>query len=159
MLKRCYNEKIHEKQPTYKDCHVVKSWHNFQNFASWYVQQKGHDLDWHLDKDILVKGNKVYGPKRCCLVPVHINSLLTKHDAGRGNLPIGVSKHQNKYRVRCMLNKVNTTIGIYYSVKKAFKAYKETKEAEIKRVAKLYKNEIDPKVYKALMDYEVEIDD
>lgn len=29
-----------------------------------------------LDKDIFIKGNKVYGPDTCCLVPIRVNALL-----------------------------------------------------------------------------------
>ena len=33
-----------------------------------------------IDKDILVKGNKVYSPNTCCLVPGYVNNLFTKHN-------------------------------------------------------------------------------
>ena len=36
MLRRCYDEKLHERQPTYIGCKVCEEWHNFQNFAKWY---------------------------------------------------------------------------------------------------------------------------
>lgn len=38
MLKRCYDKKIHIKQPTYANCTVCAEWHNFQNFALWYEE-------------------------------------------------------------------------------------------------------------------------
>ena len=31
-----------------------------------------------IDKDILVKGNKVYSPNTCCLVPKNVNNLFIK---------------------------------------------------------------------------------
>lgn len=37
---------------------------------------KPHMEGWHLDKDILLKGNKVYSPETCAFVPAKINSLL-----------------------------------------------------------------------------------
>ena len=46
---------------------------------------------YHLDKDILVKGNKVYSPETCCFVPQEINSLLVTSVRSRGDQPIGVS--------------------------------------------------------------------
>ena len=36
MLRRCYDPKCHEKEPTYKDCEVEDDGLNFQNFAKWY---------------------------------------------------------------------------------------------------------------------------
>lgn len=60
MLKRCYSEKSQVKQPTYIGCTVHKDWHNFQVFAEWYFSKEYGGKDgYHLDKDILNKGNKV----------------------------------------------------------------------------------------------------
>ena len=65
MLGRCYDTKIQEKYPTYKDCKVDKNWHNFQNFAKWYYDNyyevEGERME--LDKDILFKHNKIYSPE------------------------------------------------------------------------------------------------
>lgn len=75
MMKRCYSDHFHTQFPTYKDCSVVKDWHNFQNFAKWYDEnyyEIGEEM-MHLDKDILVKGNKVYSPETCVFVPQSIN--------------------------------------------------------------------------------------
>ena len=38
MLERCYSEKYHKKEPTYKNCAVDNNWLNFQNFAKWYYE-------------------------------------------------------------------------------------------------------------------------
>jgi hypothetical protein len=69
MLKRCYDAKIKLKEPTYNNCIVCDEWLNFQNFAEWcdknlYIVD---DERMELDKDILVKGNKIYSPKTCIL--------------------------------------------------------------------------------------------
>lgn len=51
---------------------------------------------WHLDKDILVAGNKIYSPETCLFVPNRINSLLIR-GVKTGPLPLGVSMmHQTK---------------------------------------------------------------
>ncbi|AUR87344.1 hypothetical protein NVP1100O_03 [Vibrio phage 1.100.O._10N.261.45.C3] len=66
MLERCYDHKLHIKHPTYKDCTVDPTWHNFQNFAKWYFDNYPTDGEkYELDKDILVDGNKTYGPDFC----------------------------------------------------------------------------------------------
>lgn len=76
MIQRCY---YRDSETTYKDCFVHKHWHNFQNFAEWYY--KFYDSDfmqkWHLDKDLLVKGNKIYGPDTCCFLPQRINKIIS----------------------------------------------------------------------------------
>ena len=66
MLRRCYNAEQQRAQPTYKGCSVVKEWHNFQTFAKWF--DKHYIEDYELDKDIRVKGNKIYGPDTCMFV-------------------------------------------------------------------------------------------
>ena len=51
------------------------------------------------------------------------------------------------------------TLGYYSNAEDAFLAYKEAKEAYIKEVANKWKDQIDVRVYEALMKYEVEITD
>jgi hypothetical protein len=66
MLERCYSEKCHARNPTYKECSVCDEWHNFQNFAKWFF--KNYIKGFELDKDIKVKGNKIYSPDTCIFV-------------------------------------------------------------------------------------------
>ncbi|QWX10202.1 HNH endonuclease [Vibrio phage vB_VpP_BT-1011] len=69
MLKRCYNERVQIKHPTYKGCTVHSVWHNFQNFAKWYEENYPKDGGkYDLDKDIKIDGNKVYSPEACLFV-------------------------------------------------------------------------------------------
>lgn len=80
MLKRCYSDKSLLHFPTYKGCAVVKEWHNFQSFASWYTKQKLYSEDnVHLDKDLLIKGNKIYSPNTCSLVKAEDNLKALKN--------------------------------------------------------------------------------
>ena len=50
-------------------------------------------------------------------------------------------------------------LGTFNTPEEAFCAYKEVKEAYIKDVADKWKDRIDPRVYDALMNYQVEITD
>ena len=162
MLNRCYNENILSSNPTYKDCHVSEEWRYLSNFKEWCHQQIGFDQDgFHLDKDILIKGNKVYSEDTCCFVPPEINSLITKADRIRGKYPIGIyeDKQAGKFKVRISVVGKQKHIGRYYCEKEAFNAYKKAKETYIKEVANKWKDKIDPRVYEALMNYEVEITD
>lgn len=171
MIGRCYNEKYKEKYPTYKDVTVCKEWFLFENFYEWLHSQENFDKwfngnYWAVDKDILVKGNKIYSPDTCCLVPGYINTLFVKRDACRGDLPIGVHTKNNKYYAFVIYGKHNncqkTTVYQYPTPEDAFYlGYKPTKEAYIKRIAQeeYDKDNITEKCYNAMMNYEVEITD
>lgn len=168
MLERCYDEKYQEKHPTYIGCKVCDEWHNFQNFAKWYednyYEVEGERME--LDKDILIKHNKIYSPETCMYMPQTINLLFTKRQNNRGESVIGVTTRENgKYRVQCSIINPETGkskikhLGIYSTQEKAFEIYKYYKECNIKEVADYYKEQISDKLYNALYDYEVEIND
>lgn len=170
MLERCYNKKRIETQPTYKDCTVCEEWHNYQNFKIWFnenfIELKNKNERVCLDKDILVKGNKVYSPETCCFVPNEINVLFTKTNKNRGLYPIGVyyKKKLNKYIAQCSEKigrdkKQQKHLGVFNTPKEAFEAYKQYKEMYIKKVADKYKGQIKDNVYEALYKWEVEIND
>lgn len=159
MIERCYREGYFIKAPTYKGCSVCDEWHYFSNFKKWF--DENYVDGYALDKDILVKGNKVYSPQTCCFVPTEINTLLVKKNATRGKYPIGVSMNYGKYRAQIKKYGKAVVIGTFDTPEEAFKAYKQAKEAHIQEVATQYFNEgkITEKVYNALMNYKVEITD
>ena len=165
MMARCYSNSGLASRSTYMDCSVYEGWHCFQNFAKWYEDNyyeiEGEQM--HLDKDILVKGNKVYSPDTCVFVPETINGLFVKSNAIRGALPIGVSYHKKDrmYYSRCnnqLLGKT-ITVGTFTTPEGAFEAYKEYKEKYIKEVAEKYRGNIPSHLYDALIQYEVEVTD
>lgn len=163
MIERCYDDKILEKFTTYKGCLVCVEWLNFQNFAKWY-NQNYYDVEgerMELDKDILIKGNKIYSPDTCIFVPHRINSLFTKANSIRGELPIGVTfrKKNNKYSARCQCGNYRKYIGEYNTAAEAFYAYKTYKENYVKQIAEEYKDKVPKKLYNAMITYEVEITD
>ena len=158
MLKRCYSEVSFKKSPSYEQCLTSETFNDYQQFKTWSNSQLGFgNAGWELDKDILVKGNKVYSEDTCCFVPKEINLLLVKHDKGRGDYLLGVDYHKNRkqFRARCS----DKHLGWFNTELEAFQAYKQAKEAYIKEVANKWRAQIDPKVYEALMKYEVEITD
>ena len=169
MLKRCYDPKYHERRPTYKGCKVYDELLNFQNFAKWYEDNyyeiPGEKM--HLDKDILVKDNKIYSPETSIFVPEKINLLFIKSDKIRGKYPIGVhySKRDKKNIAQCRVydykenKKKRINLGSYNTPEEAFYAYKEFKESYVKEVADYYKDKIPKKLYDAMYEYEVEIND
>lgn len=171
MLKRCFNTKVKNEHYTYKDVTCCKEWLYYPNFYEWLHSQENFDNwlngdRWELDKDILVKGNKIYSPETCCLAPHNVNSLFVKANRLRGNLPIGVSKYKNNYFALTIYgkrnNKSKTTQYSYPTPEDAFYlGYKPSKEKYIKRVAQeeYDKGNITKKCYEAMMNYQVEITD
>lgn len=163
MLKRCYDTDSLQKRTTYQGCSVCEEWHCFTTFQEWFNEH--HKDGWHLDKDILIKGNKVYSPNTCCFVPNEINALFTKRQNYRGKTPIGVDycKPQRRfkecYKAAITRGKGNRYIGTFATPVDAFNAYKREKEKWIKTVADKWKDKLERKVYKALYDYKVEMTD
>ena len=161
MLSRCYNDDYHKRFPTYIGCTVCKEWLSFSNFKKWIDENyiKGYQLD----KDILVKGNKVYSPQTCCFVPKEINYLFVKCNGSRGQHPLGVSYHSqhNKFSANMRISNIGKHLGLFNTANEAFQAYKTAKEAYVKEVATNYytSGKINERVYQALMKYEVEITD
>ena len=170
MLRRCFDNKLKEKEPTYKDVVCCERWLCFSHFLEdlEILKQEhnwGKDEKLNLDKDILIKGNKEYSLENCVLVPNYINSLFIKSDASRGKYPVGVyyNKRDKKYKAQCNINGKLKHLGCYNTIEQAFNSYKQAKEQEIKRIAnecvsKGYVNK-DSRLYKAMIEYKVEIDD
>lgn len=170
MLKRCFDNKLKEKQPTYKDVTCCDRWLCFANFLEDFEVLK-QEYNWgtneklNLDKDILYRDNKIYNLENCVLVPQWINSLFTKRNNDRGEYPIGVSyfKQNKKYRALCNINRKYKSLGYYNTIEQAFNTYKQAKEQEIKRVADecVLKGFItkDSRLYNAMINYQVKITD
>lgn len=157
MLKRCYDKKELERHPTYKGCFVEESWHNFQVFAEWFTNNY---IDGQaLDKDILLKMNKVYSSETSCFVPYEINKLFVKGNKIRGELPIGVSKLRNKFQSGLTINGKRVHLGHFNTPEEAFQAYKTAKEDYIKEMANKWKDQITEETYQAMYNYKVEITD
>lgn len=157
MLNRCYDGEYHKTRPRYILCSVCNEWHNLSVFKEWFDE---HYIEgWHLDKDILIKGNKIYSPETCCFVPQDINTLFIKRNASRGNLPIGVTNNGSKYISQ--LSKYGTMVRgkTVNTIQEAFLEYKNMKENYIKEIADKYKDQLEPRVYQALYNYQVEITD
>ena len=157
MINRCYNEKELSRRPTYKDCHVSEDWRYLSNFKEWCNNQIGFgDQGWHLDKDILLCGNRIYSEDTCVFVPARINTLLIRRDKARGEHPIGVYWNKRSCRFRATCNVVGVkNLGEFGTAQEAYLAYKVYKEMIIKQVANKYKDQLDARAYEALMNYEV----
>jgi hypothetical protein len=163
MLRRCYCD---TKQKTYIDCEVCDDWKNFQNFAKWFYINRKYDHH-KLDKDILVKGNRIYSPKTCSFVPNMINSFFVKptkkREVGGVILPTGISVNGSNFAVYVskytidagiILSK-NTHIGCYAKLDEAKEMYRKTKQKQLKVITNFFRNELSNELYDHLMAYEV----
>ena len=82
-----------------------------------------------------------------------------------GEFPIGVYKCKNnknkpyQAHIKYKDDKNHTFLGSFETVEEAFNCYKKAKENEIKRMADYYKDKIPNKLYNALYNWEVSIND
>lgn len=163
VLRRCYDlEHQATKTPSYGGCFVNIIWHNYQNFAHWYYSHQYRQDGWHLDKDVAFKGNREYSPLLCAFVPVIINSAITTSKSRRGEYPVGVyfKKDVGKFRSQLATFGSNQRMLVESSDPMvAFYAYKQAKEVYLKELADLYKDEVDPMIYKGLYNWTVSEDD
>ena len=163
MLQRCYSTTLKKKRPTYEGCKCSDNFKSYEYFYEWCNKQIGFGVaDFELDKDLLMKGNKVYSENICVFIPKEINSLLTKSTASRGKYPIGVywSKRDKAFVAMVCKNKGKQEyLGHFKTEIEAFDAYKTAKESFIKEQAEKWKGKIGERAYEALMNYTVEITD
>ena len=167
MLGRCYYDRYKQHCPSYENCFVTDNFKYLPYFTEWCNDQVGfNSLDnkgkyFALDKDILSKSNKVYSEDTCCFVPAEINALFTKSNKIRGEYSVGVYfyKQSGKFAAQAWKNGKQRNLGYYNTSEEAFFAYKEAKEKRIKDLANKWRDQFDLRVYKALMNYEVEITD
>lgn len=155
MLGRCYSKRCQEKQPTYKGVSVCDDWKCFQNFAKWYYSN--YVEDFHLDKDIICPDCKIYSPETCCFVPQEINVFFISTQSVRTELPLGVTKHKNKFRARYGRDRKH--IGLFSTLEDAFFAVKNKKEQHAKEMAEKYKSVLPKLIYDILVNYEMKITD
>lgn len=156
MIKRCYEG----EDVAYENCTVCEEWLNFQNFAEWYKQQpNSSEPDFEIDKDILVKGNQIYCPDFCRIVPKEVNLLIKGRYRKRSDLPVGVIKHGCGYIAQATLKDINENeskcLGYFKTIDEAFAKYKEQKELYIKHVANKWKDSLSNDIYDSLMKLEV----
>ena len=168
MLERAYSVRMQALNPTYKGVEVCKEWLNFQNFASWCETQKFFNAKdkngrcYEIDKDLLVRGNKIYSPETCCFIPREVNIFLVKRQNDRGSFPIGVTfcKERGNFMAFCTVDDVpRKYLGRFKTPEEAFLAYKKAKEAYAKVLIGKWDGAVDERVIKALREYSVSMGD
>jgi hypothetical protein len=167
MHTRCYNSNYHKARPGYAECTICDQWLDeetgkqaFYDFVDghYYTLESGECVD--LDKDILIKGNKVYSPETCIFAPQSIN-VMFEHSIGKEGreLPIGVTyidKTKNHYKASISIEGRTVALGYYSTPEEAFSIYKKHKEAAILAKADLYHDEIPEELYQAMIRWNVD---
>ena len=131
IVERCFSERYQNKYPTYAGCKMSENFLSFQYFAEWCQSQVGYlQKDYHLDKDILIDGNKLYSEDTCVFAPKDLNAFSKKFDRPREDLPTGVYKTKSgKFKAKAG-DKVfgNFVVGIFATIEEASEAYIEQKK-------------------------------
>lgn len=156
MMARCYDQNYQAKFPTYKGCTVCAEWHNFQNFAQWY-DERSHNENLCLDKDLACIGNKEYAPDKCMLVSSLVNSFITDSRATRGSFMIGVTARGNgKFRSRCSdMTGKSINLGDFCSEVAAHIAWRKMKSMLAQELADMQDKE---EVRDGLLNYKHALD-
>ena len=151
MIDRCYSTKTQERNPTYRGCIVSKEWLTFTNFKNWMEKQdfEGNQLD----KDLLIKGNKLYSSDTCVFVAPMVNTFVIDRGASRGEWMIGVdyNKRDGKFRAQCQnpFTRKNEFLGYFDSEQEAHNAWVKRK---LELAHLLAAEQTDPRVAEALIN-------
>lgn len=150
MICRCFSKKEKARIPSYLESSCVEEWFLFSNFKVWMETQ-----DWEgkqLDKDLLVRGNKIYGPTTCLFVTQQVNLFLLERARDRGSYPLGVCWHKGTEMYIAKCNRVDGSsahIGYFSTPEEAHKAWQLEKYKQSVILANM---QTDNRVAKALVE-------
>jgi len=142
IIKRC-SEGHQKRYPSYKGCTLSPKWTSFLSFKGWMIEQ-----DWEgkeIDKDLLVFGNRIYGPEFCCFISHQINNTINHTRSKSSNLPQGIIRCLTTGRLRVSINidGKRTNLGRFESneVDIAEMVYLKAKSKLIREYADLENNQ------------------
>lgn len=164
MIERAYSTEYHKKQPTYKDVTVDERWHNYQVFAEDIEQVFGYNMIdgngkvYQLDKDILVKDNKVYSKETVCFIPSALNKFTINKRETKDGLPTGISivNNTSKYTVQIAINGKQKNLGLFTNVSLARAVYVDARNQYARELAERYEGKVDPRVIDILNNWNEE---
>ncbi|AZF87738.1 hypothetical protein CPT_Mydo_163 [Proteus phage Mydo] len=129
ILKRCYSDKFLSKNPSYYGCSVCKEWLTFSKFKAWLEDNSFSGTE-VIDKDLIFRGNKVYGPQSCTLIDSYLNSFMALGGRDK-NLPHGVGLQSGncikRYTAKISHEGKMKYIGSYLTSHEAHRAWQEQK--------------------------------
>lgn len=161
MQTRACNKSFHARQQTYADVSVCTEWLDFQNFARWFDAQlmaRRYVDGWHLDKDVLSVGDKIYSPETCCFLPQQLNNIVVNTTAKRGEFPLGVSFNAcvGRYDAHVVAWDGSTLARAMFDCPyAAHEFYKVNKEAYVRGIVDRFKDNLAEDVYQFFKNYVV----
>ena len=146
MLKRCYSEEYHQKNPSYSVCEVCNDWKVFSKFKEWFDIH--YSSGYHLDKDLMVEGNTIYSADTCVMIPPIINLFMNSD-----SLP-NFTKRNNRYEARCNnpFLKKNEYLGLFLTEDDAHLAWKAKKNEHAETLCQNYTGKVDERVLEVLFN-------
>lgn len=146
IIERCYSDKLRQSRPCYSDVTVDNQWHNFQNFAKWFYSQKGAELNWEIDKDLLVTGNKHYSPDTCILLPARLNTAIIH--VGSDKHVSGCFYHEDADLYSTVASTPTGSRTKYFTTKEeCMNYYFKSKSEQLSFLANEWKEDIDPRAF------------
>ena len=142
----------------YADCTLDPRWFKLSAFKEW-IEKWDDFANKEVDKDLLVPGNKIYGPDTCLMVRPIVNAWY-KPNTVSGDLPRGVTwntawkrgKSPNPYRAQITpIGGKRTGLGYYATMEEASAVFEKARKEQIQI---LIETETDSKVKNAMMEYE-----
>ena len=142
MVQRCHSRNYQKTHPTYKGVTICEEWKFFSAFKQW-AETKDWEGKKHLDKDILIPGNKDYRPDACLVVDQLINKQLLSeprkylddHPYPQG---VRLSERKNgpdKYEAGINRDGKTKRLGTFLTVEAASSAYCKEKADILRELA------------------------
>ena len=141
----------------YADCTLDPRWYKLSVFKEW-IEQWDDFENKEIDKDLLIPGNRIYGPDTCLMVRHIVNAWFKP--TIKGDLPRGVSwnsswkkgKSPNPYRAQITpIGGKRTALGVYATIEEASAVFEKARKEQIKV---LIETETDSKVKNAMVESE-----
>lgn len=121
MVSRVYGDAYRKVYDAYHECSIAPEWTSFMTFRAWMETQ-----DWqgnHLDKDLLVQGNKLYSPDTCVFVSREVNNFLIDRSSNREMLKGVTRTRTGVYIAQCC----GDYLGSFPTAEEAHTVYTQTK--------------------------------
>ena len=130
-----------DKNKFYNDCYISTNWLVFSNFHSWAKPRFRDGLC--LDKDILVRGNKIYSEDTCAFVPLYVNNCILYPRNKKRGLPLGVHTRQGRNKLRAVITEDGKSIhlGNFSDPLEAHLAWQLAKISKLESVLEKYKSD------------------
>lgn len=139
---------------SYSGVEISETFKDPQKFCNWCVTQSGWGMGYHLEKDLLSGDSKIYSEDTCVFLPREINLAL---------IPLRKSRvhytKEDKYCLHISWCGEESIIVGFETEDEALIAYKQYREAYVKKLAHEYKEAISEKAFDTLLSWEATLQD